>query len=109
MLELRIVQAVEELAKAVDLVAFGHGNEYREANVELALDDVELLGDLAGFFLDFVGGVFDEAVGGGDKGKGVCGAVWGGFSWWGDGVAPIPGFCRAVCPPQPTRHAVRAA
>src|SRR5260370_39639972 len=75
MLELRIVQAVEELAKAVDLVAFGHGNEYREAHVELALDDVELLGDVAGFFLDFVGGIFDEAVGGDDKEKAVDGAV----------------------------------
>ena len=51
MLQLRIGQAVEEFAEAVDLVALGDDDENREADVQDALDDIELLGDLAGLFL----------------------------------------------------------
>jgi len=44
-------QSVEKFAEAVDQVALGDDDEDREAQVERALNPVELLGDLSG--LDF--------------------------------------------------------
>ena len=74
-LKLRVVEVVEEFAEAVEEVAFGDDDEDGEAHAEDALDLVELLGDLGGFFLDGVGGVLDEGIDGDDQEHAVDGAV----------------------------------
>ena len=62
MLLLRIVQAVEEFAESIHLVAFRHDDEHWKPHVEHALDDVQLLGDAPGLAGDVLGGVLDQRI-----------------------------------------------
>src|SRR5258705_2372340 len=74
-LELRIGQPVEKLAEAIDLVALGNDDINGKAHVEHALDDVKLLGDLAGFAGDIVSRILDKTVGGNNKKETVDRAI----------------------------------
>ena len=69
------VHVVEELAEAVEQVALRDEHEDGETHVERALDDIELLGDLACLAGNVGFGVLDEAVAGDDKQQAVDGTV----------------------------------
>jgi len=63
LLEVGVGNVLEELAEAVEQVAFRDDDEDGESDLEDALDLVELFGDAVGLPLDLVGGVGDQSVG----------------------------------------------
>ena len=58
-----VVDVFEKLAKSVQEITFRDNNVDREANIELALNVVELSRDPSGSFLDSFGWIFDQTVG----------------------------------------------
>jgi hypothetical protein len=59
-----VIDVLEELAKSVQQITFRDNNVDREADIEFALDVVELSRDPSSSFLDSFGWIFDQTVGG---------------------------------------------
>src|SRR5258706_8424423 len=74
-LQLGIGEAFEILAEPVDLIALGDDDINGKTKIKDALDDIKLLGDLAGFGGDLVRRILDQAVGRYDEEQPVDGTI----------------------------------
>jgi hypothetical protein len=73
-LQQRVFNAVEELPEANQQVALGYQQVHREAHIEVALDQIELLGQAAGLLGDGVRRVLNQAFDREDEEQAVDGA-----------------------------------
>src|SRR4029077_9087447 len=94
-LEQGVIDIVEELAEAGEQIAFGDEEVNREAHIEGALDEVELLGQAAGLLGDGVGRVANKALNGEDEEQAVDGAMGAGALEETEKLAPLRGFAGA--------------
>ncbi len=61
-LQVRIIDAIEELAEAMDKIAFRDADEDGESHVQPRLNGAQLLGDPRGLLCDLFVGIPNQAV-----------------------------------------------
>ena len=97
-LEQRVVDVVEELAEPGQQVRLGDEQIDGKPHVHGALDQIQLLGQLAGLLRNPVGGILDQTLDGQHQKQAVDGALRTGFFEQAEELTPLrrlTGLCRA--------------